>query len=221
LVTLAIALVGVLLIGGFLVYHKLLMPTPEDLGSVPVALPTPDTLRNAPAIELPKQEEPAVRAPEPAPKEEAPASLPEPEVVQAPTAVEPEVIAAPAEPASEPAPAAEQELSPAYTAALKEARTLGFKKSAEQAYLTALALQPSGAEALSGLAMFYLNQGKNEPARDRAQQAVAVDPKSSEGWIVLGAALSALGDSPGSRKAYQECAGIEGKFNSECRRMLR
>jgi cytochrome c-type biogenesis protein CcmH/NrfG len=106
-------------------------------------------------------------------------------------------------------------------AALKLARSSGVRKSAEQAYLKVLEINPASAEALSGLAMFYLNQGKNEQARDRAQQSVAIDGKNSEGWIVLGASLSALGDMPGARKAYQECAGIEGKFAGECKRMLR
>jgi cytochrome c-type biogenesis protein CcmH/NrfG len=108
-----------------------------------------------------------------------------------------------------------------YGRELAAARSAGFKKTAEQFYLRALAIAPEGAEALSGLAMYYLNQGKNQKAKERAEEAVKVDPKSSEGWIVLGASRSALGDSAGARKAYQECAQFEGKYMGECKRMLR
>lgn len=110
---------------------------------------------------------------------------------------------------------------PEYLAALKAARGAGVRRSAEQAYLKVLELNPASSEALSGLAMYYLNQGKNASARDRAQQAVQIDAKNSEGWIVLGASLSALGDGQAARKAYHECATIEGKFAGECKRMLR
>jgi cytochrome c-type biogenesis protein CcmH/NrfG len=49
-----------------------------------------------------------------------------------------------------------------------------------------------------------------------------VDPTSSEGWIVLGAARHALGDPRGARDAYRECAerGV-GEYVVECKRMLR
>jgi tetratricopeptide (TPR) repeat protein len=127
-------------------------------------------------------------------------------------------VNAPVEAIAEAAPAS---TSPEYTAALKTARGAGFRKAAEQAYLKVLEINPASAEALSGLAMFYLNQGKNDLARDRAQQSVGIDPKNSEGWIVLAASRAALGDMPGARKAYQECAAIEGKFAGECKRMLR
>jgi len=217
--TLAIALFGLLLIGGFLIYNKLLMPTPEELGSTPVALPTPDMMRAAPPIEEPAvaPEAPAAQAPivEPAPDETAPAIAPVPnEAVAAGTA-------APVPTESAPDELVAGAPSPEYAAALKAARSSGMRKSAEQAYLKVLELNPASSDALSGLAMFYLNQGKNENARDRAQQSVGIDARNSEGWIVLGASLSALGDTPGARRAYQECATIEGKFAGECKRMLR
>jgi tetratricopeptide (TPR) repeat protein len=200
-VTAAIALLGLLLIGGFLIYNKLIMPTPEDLGGAKVALPTPEMMRSAPPIETPKAVEPP---PRPAPSE---AVAPQP-TLQAPETDQPNAAAAQA--------------SEAYLAALREARAAGFRRNAEQSYLQALALDPRGGEALSGLAMFYLNQGKNDAARQRAQDAVTVDPKNSEGWIVLAAALSALGDEAGARKAYQDCAALEeGKYVGECKRMLR
>jgi DNA-binding response OmpR family regulator len=220
-ITAAIGLLGVLLIGGFLIYHKLLMPTPEEIAPAPVALPTPETLRDAPVIEPTPEPTQAAPAPvgeepkalEPANEEPAPAAA-----VEQPVPAEPE----PSAPAENLAPAGEPPALPeAYTKELSAARAAGFKRSAEQAYLKALAIAPSGAEALSGLAMYYLNQGKNQKAKERAEEAVKVDRQSSEGWIVLGASLSALGDSAGARKAYQECAAFEGKYMGECKRMLR
>jgi DNA-binding response OmpR family regulator len=216
-VTLAIALLGIAVIGGFLVYNKLLMPTPEELVGGQVALPTPDMLRAAPPIADPKPSEPSVaaaRAPEPAPQPAEPAPS-----GAAPGAPAPELsLTEPPAPAA-PAPAGP---TPEYLEALAAARAAGFKRTAEQSYLKAIEIDPRGAEALGGLAMFYLNQGKNESARARAAEAVAIDPRSSEGWIVLAASLSALGDEAGAKKAYQECAGLEeGKYVSECKRMLR
>jgi DNA-binding response OmpR family regulator len=210
LVTLVIALVGVALIGGFLIYNKLLMPTPEELVGGQVALPTPDMLRSAPPITEPKPSEPSNAAPSAPPAPEPAPAAPTPEVS----------LAEPVQPAPDPALAAAP--SPEYLEALAAARALGFKRGAEQAYIKAIEIDSRGAEALGGLAMFYLNQGMNEAARARAEEAVAIDPKSSEGWIVLAASRSALGDEAGARKAYQECALLEeGKYVSECKRMLR
>ncbi len=220
-VTAAIALIGGLLIGGFLVYHKLLMPTPEEIAPAPVALPTPDMLRGAPVIEPPSSVAPTPQEVAPEPKLEAPLpSEPEPPPAEPAPAAQ---AAANPEPAATPS-AAEAPAVPmpeGYVRELAAARTAGFKKNAEQFYLRALAIAPDGAEALSGLAMYYLNQGKNQKAKERAEEAVKADPKSSEGWIVLGASLAALGDGAGARKAYQECAQFEGKYMGECKRMLR
>ncbi len=210
-VTLAIALLGAALIGGFLIYNKVLMPTPEELVGGQVALPTPDMLRTAPPIGEPRE------------VPSAPSQPAAPQVPPTPTpSAEPAAAAAPA--AFERAPAAPEVVAPApeYVAALAAARAAGFRRVAEQRYLDAIAVDPRGAEALSGLAMFYLNQGKNELARARAEETVAVDARSSEGWIVLAASLSALGDATGARNAYQQCAALEeGKYVGECKRMLR
>ena len=57
---------------------------------------------------------------------------------------------------------------------------------------------------------------------DYASRAVAVDPKSSEGWIVLGAARHALRNREGAREAYRKCVEFgEGQYVRECRRMVR
>ena len=146
-----------------------------------------------------------------------------------------EPVAAPVEPAALPAEPAASAALPAtaaavdatvYDAALKSARKQGFSKSAEASYLEALAANPVGVQALSGLAMLYLNQGKNALARDKAREAISLDPTSAEGWIVLGAALEGLGDHGGAREAYQKCAalpleGDSAKYVGECKRMRR
>jgi len=109
-----------------------------------------------------------------------------------------------------------------YETLLAQARKQGYRRAAESSYLQALSIQPEGAQALSGLAMLYLNLGKNKDARDRAQAAVKVDPSNSEAWIVLGAALSSLGDSSGANAAYARCAELpSGKYVPECRRLVR
>jgi Tfp pilus assembly protein PilF len=109
-----------------------------------------------------------------------------------------------------------------YATLLARARKQGYRRSAESTYLQALSIQPGGAEALSGLAMLYLNQGKNTAARDRAREAIRADANNSEAWIVLGAALSATGDAQGAQEAYTKCAALpSGKYVAECRRMVR
>jgi len=197
---------GLLFIGAVLLYNKVLMPTPAELdqGRVAVSLPQPPV---QPVVEP----EPAPAAP--APAAVAPAAPTEPEPpVQAPQAAAPQ---------PEPAPSAPP--ASGYDALLAEARKLGTKRAAEPAYEKAIEANPKGTEALSGLAMVYLNQGRNDEARVRAEQALAQDKKNAEGWIVLGAAQSALGKRAAARDAYTRCAALPAtsRFVAECKRMLR
>jgi cytochrome c-type biogenesis protein CcmH/NrfG len=109
-----------------------------------------------------------------------------------------------------------------YETLLAQARKQGYRRSAESSYLQALSILPEGAQALSGLAMLYLNLGKNVDARNRAQAAIKADPTNSEAWIVLGAASSSLGDTAAANEAYARCAALStGKYVAECRRMVR
>ncbi len=212
--TIAILVLSLVLIGGFLIYNKILMPTPEESLSGEVVLPTPELLKNA-AILLetpPAAQEPEAQQPEAPDSKVAKAAVP-PAQASAPVEVVPSapVVAAPS--------AGDMG---GYAALVTEARKQGFKRNAESTYLQALTIHPKGSDALSGLAMLYLNQGKNQPARDRAREAVTADGNNAEGWIVLGAALSTLGDGAGARSAYAQCAATgDAKFSTECRRMLR
>jgi CheY-like chemotaxis protein len=210
--TLIIFAIGVLSIGGYLLYERVLMPTAEPLPRAAVTLPTPEMMRDVPVLVEPVQPIP-------------PAAPAQPKQNAGPTAAP----AGEKQPAAAPTPASvaasegiTESDAEGYKTLLARARKQGLRRSAESSYLQALALRPRGAEALSGLAMLYLNQGKNGAARDRAREALAADDKSSEAWIVLGAALSGLGEERAAREAYASCAELPGdKYVAECRRMLR
>ncbi|MET0343037.1 MAG: DUF4388 domain-containing protein [Polyangiales bacterium] len=229
-----IAGAGLLAIGAFLLYHKVLMPTPEELGGRgSIALPTPDMVRTQPVdepLEPPPAEpaapsepaaqpaQPALEEPAPAPTQAAPAQpAAEPTAQPAPAQPAPAASAVPAQPAAAAPPGS-------YDALLVEARKLGFKRTAEAAYQRALAARPGAPDALSGLAMLYLNQGKNVAARDRAREALQGDANSAEALIVLGAAESATGNQAAARDAYTRCASLpveSSRYVLECKRMLR
>lgn len=91
-----------------------------------------------------------------------------------------------------------------------------------QEYQEALRLNPRDTEILGKLAYFYLNKGMNQEAKRFAQRTVDIDPKSSTGWIVLGAALDAVNDREAALKAYRICAEqAVGKYVAECRNLIR
>ncbi len=231
--TLVVLACGVLGIGGFLFTQKVLMPTPADLPTTPVALPTPEMMRDLPEVSAAIPTALAVSADSEASKT-TPDGAQAPEQHVAPNTAKSELVLGPESPEAafdEPLRPAREEAPKAvvtasdvegYETLLAQARKQGYRRAAESSYLQALSIQPEGAEALSGLAMLYLNLGKNKDARDRAQAAVKVDPTNSEAWIVLGAALSSLGDAAGASAAYVRCAELpSGKYVPECRRMVR
>jgi len=174
--------------------------------------PERDLAVTAPTSEAPTEE---VAPAAPAPATPAPAATPTPEKAQ-PAASDASAASAPV--------AVLDAGARDFDTLLVEARKLGYRRAAEAAYLKALAARPGAPEALSALAMMYLNQGKNAEARERAKQAVTRDAQSAEGWIVLGAAESSLGDQQAARAAYGRCAALpasSGKYVLECKRMLR
>lgn len=242
--TAGIAGTGLLLIGAFLLYNKVLMPTPEELGGVAqVALPTPDMVKPSPSAGPPVEEPVAEpkptsdRAPgmdlaalpktgEAPGQAQAPGDLPAGQQPATPTSAEPSNTApASAAVVAQVSPAnAAPGATPAgdYAQLLAEARKLGFRKPAEATYLKAIGANPAAPEAISGLSMLYLNQGKNQQAKERAEQALALSQANDEAWIVLGAAESALGKPRAARDAYTRCAGLPtGKYVAECKRLLR
>lgn len=89
-------------------------------------------------------------------------------------------------------------------------------------YQEALRLNPNDTDVLGKLAYFYLNKGMNTEARRFAERTVNIDPKSSTGWIVLGAAFDAMNDHNAALEAYKTCAEHSvGKYVIECRNLLR
>ena len=108
---------------------------------------------------------------------------------------------------------------------MEQARALeaqGKTTDALALYEQAVATMPNDSTVLGRLAFGYLNRGRNAEAADYAARAVAVDPRNSEGWIVLGAAQHELGDRKAAREAYRNCVeqGV-GEYVAECRRMVR
>ncbi len=98
----------------------------------------------------------------------------------------------------------------------------GKPRQAMELYEQAIVLAPNAPDVLSRLAFNHLNRGQNQQASDYAARALAVDPTSSEGWIVLGAARQALGDPHGARDAYRKCVEVgRGSYVDECKRVAR
>jgi hypothetical protein len=98
----------------------------------------------------------------------------------------------------------------------------GRRKEALAAYESVLDVDPASPQALSRIGYLHLQAGDDARARQYASRAVELDVTSSEGWIVLGAALEALRDRAGARAAYQQCAASgTGAYAAECRRLAR
>jgi DNA-binding response OmpR family regulator len=110
-------------------------------------------------------------------------------------------------------------------ALIAEGRALeqaGKRTQAMELYDRALAITPNDSALLSRMAFNHLNRGDNKSAEDFASRAAAVDPTSSEAWIVLGAARDGQGNRTGGRDAYKSCVDHgQGDYVEECRRMLR
>ena len=218
-----IAGVGMLIIGAMFVKWKMIDPQPEELGgaSLPTELPS---LGAVPEEEAPVEEAPSVAA---APAEEAVVEEAAVEEAVAEEAVVEEAAveeAAPAEaPVAEEAPASAQAAARAQAAAPAEAAAPAQRPRAAAAEPAAAPAAAGGnGAALARQAFGLLNRGQNQRAAELAQQAVAADPTSSQGWITLGAARQAMGDSAGAREAYNQCVSQgQGQYVRECRLMMR
>jgi Flp pilus assembly protein TadD len=85
----------------------------------------------------------------------------------------------------------------------------------------AIELNPNGADALARLSYIYIQRpgrANMEQARSLAERATAADPTNAQGWLVLGAARSELGDRAGARAAFDSCvAQGTGRYVAECR----
>ncbi|HKU44189.1 MAG TPA: tetratricopeptide repeat protein, partial [Polyangiales bacterium] len=184
------------------------------------AQPEPNQLRPAPppGTEPPAELEPVhVPAPEP---ESPPQPRAEAEQTEQQAAPQPQAEPEPAAPAAE---GGGDALDAA--AVLEQARKLdeqGKQKQALAVYESAAQRLPRNSVVLGRLAFAYLNLGRNKDAADYAARAVELDPTNSEGWIVLGAGKSELGDRKAGRDAYKKCVELgKGPYVAECKRMVR
>ena len=129
----------------------------------------------------------------------------------------------PAAPATGEQPAAPAAATGDYDTLLAQALAAARRNRTRDAiplFEQAIAANPNGSAAMSGLAMLNLNRNKMQDAADLANRAVAADPTNAEGWIVLGAARDALHDRAGSREAYRQCVERgRGRYVAECRAM--
>jgi hypothetical protein len=179
------------------------------------------TLTEAPhAVEPPPAPVVPMQIP-PAPAPEAPAptapSAPAPQPSAAsPTATAEAQSSPPANPAQGPQHTSDELLQRGQKLAEQ-----GKPKQALAAYESAAKQSPEDSKVLSRLALTYLNQGRNNDAANYAARAVELEESNSEGWIVLGAARSQLGDRKAAREAYKRCAEVgKGSYVNECRQML-
>ncbi|MBK8171905.1 MAG: DUF4388 domain-containing protein [Sandaracinaceae bacterium] len=220
--TIAIGLAAAAVIIGIYGYNHWVMPEAETLGQhATTELPQPiaagSTAATAAATPTPA-EAPAAAAPVAA---ASTATAPEAAAVT-PTTAAP-TAATPVEPIAA-APAAAAPAAPVagdYAAALAAAKRARGRRQVD-GYLAAIAINPAGSEALSGLGFIYLNRGDNRQAADLAARAVAADPTNSEGWITLGAARQGLHDVTGAREAYRACVERgTGRYVNDCRQMSR
>jgi DNA-binding response OmpR family regulator len=212
---------GAFVIAGTLIALALLV---RALSPSPAAKAKP-AIKSEPAVSAARSPEPAQpQQAQPAATAQAARAAVDPPGAPAAAALEQAQAAPPATAAQGAAAASDEQHGRAHELA-ERARALeraGKPRQAMQLYEAAVQLDPNASDVLGRLSMSYLNRGENQLAADYASRAVAVDPQSSEGWIVLGAARQALGDGRAARDAYKKCVEVgKGEYTDECRRMAR
>lgn len=233
--TVGLIAVGLVGLSGFLVYNKVIMPTPVELGAGGAyAMPVPIIDSRAETVMVPAPEEaPQLRVHEPTAMAVLPTNTDPVGSEQAPPAFASDAPSALVE--TDPpvttdtvnaAPPAESSAADdGYEQLLAEGTKLarkGRSKDALRVLEQARALRPSGGGVLAELAFLHLNRGNNAEAGELAGRAVAVDPTISMAWIVLGAARDAARDRSGAKAAYAQCAALPiDEYVRECRRLAR
>jgi cytochrome c-type biogenesis protein CcmH/NrfG len=222
--TAGIVLVGLLAIGSYYYYQNYHMPQPVQLGRAgPVEMPQLATSTTTPPATTEAAPPATTEAAPPATTEVAPPATTEvappattevapPATTEvappATTEVAPPATTEVAPPATtEVAPPATTETAPAETYESVLAQAVAARGAARQMPLLqrAIELNPNGADALARLSYIYIQRpgrANMEQARSLAERATAADPTNSQGWLVLGAARSELGDRAGARAAF-------------------
>jgi hypothetical protein len=237
--TIAMLVLSTLSIGSFVIYHRVIMPFPVELGrGHALAMPRPET-EPPPVIAPPAQPALATQ-----PQKETIASLAKPssEPAQPGRAAKPS--SAPAQPAhaakpstapAQPGRAVKQNTAPAQPgrAAKPEAFLMlaegdalhrrGDVAAALAIYERASALWPDFSMPLVRLAAIHLHRGDARRAHAFAERAIHVDGRVGEAWAVLAGARKALGDQIGARAAYQVCVSkpVEHGRAIDCGRFMR
>jgi cytochrome c-type biogenesis protein CcmH/NrfG len=181
-------------VGGFLLYSKVLMPTPVELGTgggvtIPVLQPIA-------ASEAPEQQ-PGLVTFHAAPPPSAAVA------VAAPTA------AVPATPAASTPTAA--------TAAPKATAARTTPRASQVA-----SDEASPQDALVKQAFRSLNAGRFDNAIAQARRALDSAPGRADAWLVLGSAYDGLKDHHSAQLAFRACAArARGSFVSECKKLAR
>lgn len=228
--TLLILGISALLVGGFLIYQKVIMPVPAELGAgatmPPVfpmpAEPTANTALRSPAVFAAPH---AAAVPDVAAPSQVPVAAQAAPVEVAPVPDTEPSAAAPSALPEAPVVGAVVGAEPAYASLLAAAEALrgrGRRAELSAAYEQILTVYPDATDVLRKLAYLHLDTRNNARAHELAVRATTLEPTNAEGWIVLGAAREGLGDRPGARDAYRRCAALgEGEFSNECRRLVR
>jgi CheY-like chemotaxis protein len=199
-------------------------PPPAGTPAPATATPTPSPEVAAPAgqpgapIEAPKPIEPIKAAPvaeAPKPVEPAKAPVAPPPVAAAPAPTK--AIETPAPPAGDPNKAAA--LVTQGDDALRAEKFLEARKR----YADAIQADANSAAAHSGIAMAYVELGKDGAAKSEARTAIKLDPGQARAHLALAIVAYNAGDTAGAKKAYTAFLKHEptGKRADEVRLVLK
>lgn len=205
-VTIGMTAFALVTLSGFLLYHKVLMPTPVELG------------QGAPVLTLPELAEPVV---EPPPRV-ALAAVPahprdtDTELISAgPSGAQAVDGETRAEPVQDPAMAIEL---PASNALAKAEPVAPAAKRTRPRRRAGAGGRPR--TRLAREAFASLNRGEFNRAEQLAARATVAHPSDADGWMVLAAARDAMGDLAGAQRAYRMCsARVTGHGAQNCQRL--
>jgi tetratricopeptide (TPR) repeat protein len=124
--------------------------------------------------------------------------------------------------AAAPEPAAPAEIPPTFEARLALARQLfaqGALRQSLPVFERALELRAHSVDALLGKAsaLFFLEDF--EAAKSSAQQAIAIDPRSHDGFMLIGSSFERLGNGAAAAGIYERCID-QALDNTRCRERL-
>ena len=196
--TLVMLAVSLVTLGAFLVYMRLIMPVPEQLGvGGDVVLPAPDNPQPTPTSAVNSRVEPS----EPANQPSAPAATP-PDEPSAQRAID----------------ASTQTL---VTTAGDAALPMPTDNDVQRIAVGTVARSHPVAAPKNDLvrrAYLSLNHGDAMQALTLARKAVIEAPKRADAWIALGSAYDAMHDLKSARQAFQSCLELaSGPYLAHCR----